>query len=354
MPASYTWPLASVPPTPPVVPPTQGPPTISQTQIFSQELQLYPRSWQPPGFQAPQPTGLLAALFSTMANNLGFVGDMVLPQPPATLSALKADLRLETMSGSTMDIYAADFYGTGLPRYQGETDAHYENRIQGGLFIPRLTRPAFFSMLLQLTGVAPELIEGWRPSDVGGLSKTTGSPFLSGGKYLYHLATNMPASYVGENTGGAPLRLMNPGGRYGTNPGYAFQALIVTTWPLGFGAQGNEVVGMLTVTGSNPPTESGGTFTVGSPSVYTNLSGAALCKLSNGAIAVVGGKSVFASVVSGDPRSAIFNPAGLTQDQLSNGQSQVLRAIDRLRAEGVTIWAKCIPAETLAAQGWTS
>lgn len=343
-----------MPPTPSPVPPTPVPPTASQTLLIGQLLQLFPASWLPPGIQQNPSTGILAALFAVMANNLGWSGDIVISDVPGTPSTLQAELRLQTMSGDPMDIYAADFYGTGLPRYPGEADPHYMNRIQAGLFIPRLTRPAFFSMLQQLTMVAPRLIEGFRPSDVGGLSATTGVPALVDGVMVYDLAANMPPSYLGTDTGGAPFRIMNPGGRYGTNPGYGYQALIDTTWPAGFGAQGNAAPGLMTVTGSVPPTEYGGVFTPGSPSLYTNLSGAGLCKCSNSAIGTVGGFSVFTSTAAGDPTGAVFNPNGLMPNDLANGQTQVLRAIDRLRAEGVTIWARCVSAAALAAQEWTS
>jgi hypothetical protein len=426
MPVSYTWPLAT--PTPPPAPsPALTPATASQQILFGQIIQLFPHSWLPVGIQNTPPTGLLAALFLCMANNLGWPGDIVISSISSVPSNLKAQLRLQTMSGNTMDIYAADFYGTGLPRYPGETDPHYMNRIQAGLFIPRLTRPAFFSMLQQLTSINPRLIEGWRPSNTGGLTKTTGAPVLVGGTYVYNLAANMPPSYIGVDVAAAPLRLMNPGGNVvfspvtgttvalsiaqgpqtvtpaamtniriasvlwvnqgksdqeivrvtaitGTtftalfvnahaagavvtslvNPGYGYQPFIDTTWPQGFGAQGNEADGLMTVTGSNPPSQYGGTFTTGSPSVYTNLSGGGLMKCSNSAIAVVSGRSVFTSIEAGDPNGAIFNPNGLMPADLANGQAQVLRAIDRLRAEGVTIWARCLPAAELATQGWTS
>jgi hypothetical protein len=175
-----------------------------------------------------------------------------------------------------------------------------------------------------------------------------------GGKSVYSLAANMPPAYLDTDTGGAPFRLMNPGGIKGVNPGYGWQAFVDTTWPAGFGAQGNAVDGSMTVTGSNPPDQYGGSVTTGSPSVYTNLSGGCLTSASNSAISVVDGVSVFTATTAGDPNFAIFNPSGLVPDDLANGQAQVLRAMDRLRAEGVTIWARCVSAAALAAQGWTS
>ena len=291
MPTSYTWPLVSVSSGP--TPPGGGTPipvSLSgiSAALYAQILQLFPASWLPPAIQASPPTGVLAALFAAMATNLGYAGGMVVSSISSVPSTLKAQLRLQTMSGSPMDIYAADFYGTGLPRYPGETDAHYQNRIRCGIFVSRLTRPAIFAMLWQLTGIKPRMLEPWRPSDTGGLTKTTGTGTFVGGKWVYALAANMPASYIGVDTAAAPLRLMNPGGLYGVNPGYGWQAFVDTTYPAGFGAQGNTADAMMTVTGSSsPPTEYGGIGSIGSPSVYTNLSGGGFmaCPNASGATA---------------------------------------------------------------------
>lgn len=291
-------------------------------------------------------------MFQACAQNLGTVADVVLTYPGQPVSKLQLELRLNTATGSTVDIAAADFYGTQLPRLGGESDAAYISRIISNLFIRRLTRPSIFAMLQALTGINPRMIDNWRPSDVGGYSATTGVPFLSGGLMVYDLAAGMPASYLGVDIAGAPFRYMNAGGRFKINPGFGWQGFIDTTYPAGFGAQGNPAPGMLCVLGSSPPTQYGGTFTAGSPSVYTNFNPNG-GYIATGAISTVGNRSYYA-VTAGDPTAAMFNPQGLVPNDLARGRASVLTQINRMRAEGITIWARCVSAAALAAQGWTS
>ncbi len=355
--------------------------------LFGFMLQLYPWMSSAPGFQQSPPSGLLYGMLVGIVNNLGIVGDQVIDtsNPTATYSVTFPDgstqtyvlgsllhqmLRIRTMGGPVLDIAVADFYGENLPRLTNESDTSYYNRFLSGLIVRRVTRPAIFAMLQSLTGVNPRMIDFWRPSDVGGLSSTTGAIGTLGGESVYLLAANMPPCFLNTDTGGAPGRLSNPGGlsnaivnpggtpnpwpaQGGTLPsaGYAYQGLIDTTWPLGFGAQGNPAEGCMTVTGSYPPTETGGTLVVGSPSVYNNLSGASL--VSTGAISVVAGRSYYL-VTNGNPSYAMFNPTGLTPSDMANGQAQVLLQIDKFKADGITIWARCVPAAALFAQGWTS
>lgn len=79
----------------------------------------------------------------------------------------KDQLRLTTMSGGWMDLFAGDFFGSNLPRLPGETDAAYLVRIRINLFRERSTVAAVSSVLSDVTGQKPKIFEPWQPSQTG-------------------------------------------------------------------------------------------------------------------------------------------------------------------------------------------
>lgn len=85
-----------------------------------------------------------------------------------------AQARLSTASGVFVDLFALDFFGSGLPRRTGETDDSYIPRIAAGLVRPRTTRAAVSKALQDLTGSVPTLIEPWNPGDCAALGYTFG------------------------------------------------------------------------------------------------------------------------------------------------------------------------------------
>jgi hypothetical protein len=85
--------------------------------------------------------------------------------------------------------------------------------------------------------------------------------------------------------------------------------------------------------------------------VYLNIAGSGLCSASNPQL--VNGREVYATT-SGDPTCALFNPRGLTAADQQAGLDAVLSAINRLRPAGISIWARCLPAAYLAAEGFST
>lgn len=86
----------------------------------------------------------------------------------------KMQTRIATATGGWLDMVALDFFGSGLTRYSGQTDASYLNRIRINLFRERATRAGMEKVLYDLTGRRPTIIEPARPADVGGLGVSLG------------------------------------------------------------------------------------------------------------------------------------------------------------------------------------
>lgn len=79
----------------------------------------------------------------------------------------KSQLRLLTMTGGWLDVFAGDFFGDSLPRKANETDVSYRLRIQINLFRERNTRAAVIDVLKEITGKEPVIFEPGRPADTG-------------------------------------------------------------------------------------------------------------------------------------------------------------------------------------------
>ncbi|WP_240655630.1 hypothetical protein [Paraburkholderia phosphatilytica] len=79
-----------------------------------------------------------------------------------------AQARLSTSTGGWLDLFAVDYFGsTGLQRNANEADGSYQSRISINMLRERGTRRAVISILTQLTGNAPTIIEPSRPQDTG-------------------------------------------------------------------------------------------------------------------------------------------------------------------------------------------
>lgn len=382
LPFDYAWlgPPGPPTPTPPNTPP-QPSPTPRTTPLSAKQLLTYYNALFPFRWVATGQSPVYSAIAYATALVLGFYGDQVLdfgvetiPTASGTLtipsSQLQTQLRLRNMGAPLLDVAIQDFFGTSLPRLANESDPSYLNRALSLLFQPKNTQPAIQLMLRQLTGQPAHLINPALPADVGGFSGASNPSLTPVGGVMVYRTLLGPPSYLGTDVGAAPLRFANPNGRgtkgllygqapTGTNFGYAWQGFIDTTWPTGFGAQGNPVNGFMTVLHSNPPNEYGATGTLGAPSVYTNISagGFAACSAGMTVPSFTGNpgqtQSVYSMVV-GDPTTALFNSRGLMPSDLASGQATVLSAINKLRAAGTTIWARCLPAQFLYEEGFTS
>ncbi|MFT9361592.1 hypothetical protein [Acetobacter okinawensis] len=88
--------------------------------------------------------------------------------------------RLLTMSGAFLDMFAADFFGTSLPRKQGESDDEYRKRIQEALFPSLGTRPDVENTIIYEVGRAGRFIEPRNAADCKGVGSAA-APAIGGG-----------------------------------------------------------------------------------------------------------------------------------------------------------------------------
>lgn len=96
------------------------------------------------------------------------------------LTGTDEQARLATMSGAFLDMFAADFFGTGMPRKQGESDDDYRTRIQEALFPSLGTRPDVETTIQYEVGQAGRVIEPRNATDCKGLGSLA-APSIGGG-----------------------------------------------------------------------------------------------------------------------------------------------------------------------------
>jgi hypothetical protein len=107
----------------------------------------------------------------------------------------KAQQRVASASGAFLDLAAQDFFGNTLPRLQYEFDPAYAARIRHSLTAPRGTYNGMVSMLQQLTGNSPTILQPNSVGQTGGWA-TQGDPDAGGGAFAF---------YDEAGTGGAGL-----------------------------------------------------------------------------------------------------------------------------------------------------
>ncbi len=84
------------------------------------------------------------------------------------LAAVRAEARIATASGATLDLIAADYFGQRIRRRRGQGDAAFRLAILRELLRERATRPAVLAVLRDLTGRDAAVFEPRRPADTGG------------------------------------------------------------------------------------------------------------------------------------------------------------------------------------------
>lgn len=115
---------------------------------------MLPRGWF--ADVAPVRDAVLSALASAFQSTF------------ALISAVKSAARLSTASGIFLDLYGADFFGQTLYRRPNESDDSFRTREMQELLRSRGTRNAVVTVLEELTGRTPQIIEPARPADTGG------------------------------------------------------------------------------------------------------------------------------------------------------------------------------------------
>lgn len=86
----------------------------------------------------------------------------------AMLAAVRAQARIATASGATLDLIAADYFGPRIHRRRGQGDTALRLTILRELLRERTTRPALLAALRDLTGREATVFEPRRPADTGG------------------------------------------------------------------------------------------------------------------------------------------------------------------------------------------
>ena len=121
--------------------------------IIQRFLKLLPLNWFAVG----------AVTLGVVAAAVGAVfGDV-----QSVITAVQANIYLQTTTGGYLDLWVYDFFGPTLLRNTGESDTDYYIRAQSNIFAPACTREAVSNAIQTLTGTAPTIVEPWRPSDTG-------------------------------------------------------------------------------------------------------------------------------------------------------------------------------------------
>lgn len=151
----------------------------------------------PPGwFPASSPS--LSALLQGAASVGSFVYGLV--------QFAHQQMRIPTATGGWLDLTAYDFFRYALQRAPGQSDSSFRAAILRRLKKPEATRPALVQNLTTLTGLVPQVIEPWRPLDVGTYSPTEVSAYGYGtGSYgSIHLPYQLFARITRPRGGGIP------------------------------------------------------------------------------------------------------------------------------------------------------
>lgn len=105
-------------------------------------------------------TATLDAVLAGLADGWAWLHDM--------LATVRAQARIATATGTTLDLIAADCFGARVSRRRAQGDAAFRATILRELLRARATRPALASALRDLTGREAVVFEPRRPADTGG------------------------------------------------------------------------------------------------------------------------------------------------------------------------------------------
>ena len=120
--------------------------TGSQPDILSRLQSYLPSGWFNVG-EAP----IKDALLTGFANMFAFLYSM--------LAYIKLQTRIATATDGWLDLIAYDFFGSTLARSPGQTDASFRNQIISTLLRKKNTVAAIESVIYQLLGTVPTVLE---------------------------------------------------------------------------------------------------------------------------------------------------------------------------------------------------
>lgn len=135
-----------------------------QSDCFWRLRQALPGGW----FATPERDTAGAPIITTVIDAVLWGMAWLLAFAYGLLAFVKLQARINTATAGSLDMIAGDFFGLMLPRNQNESDDSYRTRIKVQMFRQRATRPALRSMLLDLTGNEPTIVEPTHPGDCGG------------------------------------------------------------------------------------------------------------------------------------------------------------------------------------------
>lgn len=146
----------------------------SQNGFALRVRQLLPDGWfpAPPAVGGEEKAPVLNALLQGFGSVFAWVWNL--------LEWTNQQTRLSTMTGAFLEMFAADFFGTGLPRKRGESDDEYRKRIQEALFPSLGTRPDVENTIRYEVGQSGRVIEPRNAADCKGLGSAA-SPAIGGG-----------------------------------------------------------------------------------------------------------------------------------------------------------------------------
>lgn len=94
----------------------------------------------------------------------------------STIYSLIADTskqaRIKTATGDALDLISLDYFGGALPRHPTENDSSFRSRILANLVQEKATRKGMITVLTNLTGRTPVVVEGWGTYAVGAYDQT--------------------------------------------------------------------------------------------------------------------------------------------------------------------------------------
>ncbi len=138
---------------------------------------LLPAGWFPDADQSP----ILESVITGPATGLAWAYSL--------LTFVKQQARIATATGGFADLVSFDYFGYGLLRFSGESDAAFSARIRAEILRERNTRHALSQVLIDLTGRTPIIHEGWEPGDNGAYDETSPTGNGSLGALAYDQGT---------------------------------------------------------------------------------------------------------------------------------------------------------------------
>jgi len=102
---------------------------------------------------------------------------------------------LQTTSGGFLDLWAYDFFGTGVLRNVGESDVSFMNRVSAYLLAPTVTKAAIVGILTRLVFTTPVVREAFSPLDTASFS---GTSYFGGGGNARFGSQSYPGQFFVE------------------------------------------------------------------------------------------------------------------------------------------------------------